>query len=284
MNISKYILFILSLIISEYSYSQNSSYTLLNDGIYPILKTDYPTAKSLLMNNMEDIDPSELVFILDNILAENDIETFKIISTYLMRERGWNFSIIDTNDTNFKLPILLEQIKTHDLVTWLIETSEINYPIWVKTHQRDLFIISEIKSLLFAEQEIQSYLYKYNKDTASIISTKMGLKHMHRLWELCVLNDSTLPNNFDNGIGTYYRLTNILGSNIYNKENFYTAWEILFPFIDKAYLDGKISSSIFYFYDIWCNNHFGYQYYGTLENVKISDEEGLLERRMRYSL
>ena len=284
MNITKYIFILFILINTSQAIAQNSSYDLLYEGIYPALETDYPTAKSLLLNNMEDIDPSELVLVLDNILEEDDIETFKTISTYLILERGWSFSIIDTNDTNFKLPILLEQIKTHDLVPWLIETSENNYPIWVKSHQKDLFILSEINTIVYASYEIRSYLRKFDKENTDSIISEMDIKHMYRLWELCILNDSMLPNNFDNGIGSYYKITNILGPNLFNKENFYPAWEIIFPFIDKAYLDGKISSNIFYSYDIWCNNHFGYQYYGTLEDVKVTDDEGLLERRMRYSL
>lgn len=56
--------------------------------------------------------------------------------------------------------------------------------------------------------------------------------------------------------------------------NIVEVWGLLFPFLEKAYLEGKISDNFFKHYDTYLYQYEGYQYYGTLgDDIPYKDNK-----------
>lgn len=270
-------------------HSQNNSYSLLNDSIYPRLDTSYNEAKILLLDNMKTIDPSELLLILDNVLVKGDTNTYKTIITYIIKEYGWNYLYIDTLDAISANNSLLREIRNNNLEEWTYNVSQEYYPHWVSKNILSLRFQKKISAILHSDQEIRRYL---PNDTNNICFdklynslTRLDYQHILEIVELCKVNNNLMLNNYDNGVGIYYNIQMVIWHNMKERENFHKTWDILLPYIENAYWAGKISNDIFKIYDTWSSFHYGYQFYGTLkESIEIKDKENYQKRKDKYKL
>ncbi|MCB9448533.1 MAG: hypothetical protein H6585_09345 [Flavobacteriales bacterium] len=121
-----------------------------------------------------------------------------------------------------------------------------------------------------------------SKNIASTIENN-DFENLLEIVRLCKMNNNELPTGYDFAIDTYSKIQMILWHNLKSKNNFQRAWEQLFPYLEKAYFDGKISNSFLYAYDKLSYVHFGYQYYGTI-SAPVKDEATLKERQQDYKL
>ena len=285
----KKFLLVLFAIASTYGYSQNTSYRLLHDSIYPKMDSLYPEARALLLGNMHIIDPSKLMLLLDDVLAAGDIETYKTIATYVIKERGWNYEYMDTLDNRKGFLSLFDKIRYYHLEEWTYNTSQKYYPIWLSKNTLNIRIQNEVKGIIHSDQKIRRFYSKdINEDCSEDINNKVmeiDFQHILEIVDLCEINNNLLPNNYDNGVGIGYNVQLIIWHNLKAKENFQRAWDALLPYIENTYLADKMSINISKTYDMWCHKHFGYQYYGTLgDSIEIKDKDTYLERKKKYKL
>ncbi len=241
------------------------------------------------ISNYSQMDPGFVILMLDDLLEAVKTDEYKRIAIYLMKERGWRYTEIDTITHLFINWKLNEQIKRSNLTGWMIDASQTHYTEWVQTHQKSLYIQNRIAAINYADQEIRQIIKRDTTDPNynfiySIVSD-FDFNHLLEIRSLCLLNDSMLPNNYDNGPSAYNKIGLILLHNFKNPDNIEKAWDKLYPFIEKTYRAGKIDNTIFVGYDQWLNFHFGYQYYGTLgDKVKVKDEAGLESRMKEFNL
>jgi hypothetical protein len=110
-------------------------------------------------------------------------------------------------------------------------------------------------------------------------------KNCHLVEELCKLNGNYLPNNFDNGIGTFNSISLLISHNLKQGTNIEYIRNKIFPYIEQAYLEGKVDADLFYAYDNRLNQYYGYQYYGTLpDSVPLLEKETFSERKSMLKL
>ena len=92
-------------------------------------------------------------------------------------------------------------------------------------------------------------------------------------------------NNFDNGIGTFNSISLFISHNLKQGTNIEYIRNKIFPYIEQAYLEGKVDADLFYAYDNRLNQYYGYQYYGTLpDSVPLLEKETFSERKSRLKL
>jgi len=173
-------------------------------------------------------------------------------------------------------------IKENGNCDWVVKQSQKLYPKWLKANYNDSYARTMIEILVAKDQE-DRVLYDYLKRPDSII-TILDLGRIFELRKLCE-RINTFPNDFDNGVGTYYRAQFLLAHSLKSADHFFQSWELLFPYLEKAYFDDKISGSFFKLYDTFHYRHFGTQYYGTLgKEVPVKDEYELNKRKLKYNL
>jgi hypothetical protein len=234
------------------------------------------------------IDPSEQLQFATLALTEGDVEFYKSEVKNLIRYHGYFFTYEDT----LRSPAMTEKLKSHNLVDWLVDETKLNYPLWVKENPEFFFrqqTILELKeantSRLYLAQLVD--FHKNNKDTIALEETLKYLREFdfNLLWKIVSISkDSGLPTNFNSGFSSYYAIQQIIMNNAYDEFNFKRTWHHIFPFLEKAYFDGQISNSFLKIYDKALEKHNGYQYYGTIDGVKVLEAEGLAERRKKFKL
>ncbi|MBS1646919.1 MAG: hypothetical protein JST67_06225 [Bacteroidetes bacterium] len=143
---------------------------------------------------------------------------------------------------------------------------------------------------LYDKDQLLSSFDAFSTDTSclqsKLFSTMIAQEDFRHLEEIVDLSKENggLPNGFEYTTDIYQKIQLILLHNLKTKENFLKAWGLIFPYLEKAYFDGKISYSFLYAYDVYSNMHFGYQYYGFLDKVPVKDNEELSERKKRYKI
>jgi len=175
----------------------------------------------------------------------------------------------------------------------LVKKSEVYYPQWVKKNPIGFLVQREVEKLFTIDQtRIYFYPMLYNNSelsdsmTINIIQKELDkLDYSNILAISSLAHKYGLPNNFDHGYNTYYRVTLLMLHSMSQEMNIKRVWVVLFPFLEQAYFDGKISYTFFYHYDKCLLKAIGYQYYGTMnDDVPNIDPENLKERKNKYSL
>ncbi|WP_066755535.1 hypothetical protein [Crocinitomix algicola] len=289
----KVFLKIVFILFSLYSYTQNQSYKIIYEEIYPKLNSDYQSAKEewLKMEAQYDsIDPAEQVLMSGYALMNNDITFFKRRIIPLMKYYGWNYSQeLDTMYSVVERSMLKRMIQEKNLITWVSKKSNKHYSKWKTNAPLYSLYRNKVDQIVFSDQEV---IRLFNEDTTltdncvfldSLIST-VHFYHIEEIIKLCKLNNGLLLNNFDNGIGIYNKLSFIIWHNLKIEVNFQKTWDALLPFIEKAYFQNKISYTLFMAYDKWSLYHYGNQYYGTINGKDIREEVTFPERKKKYRL
>lgn len=281
---------LICLLISTKVNSQNHSYTILYDQIYPLVYQDYVVGKNMYLEiaSSASIDPSERLQFATLALTEGDVDFYKTEVKDLIRYSGYFFTYEDT----LKSPAMTEKLKTHHLLDWLVSETNANYPLWIKENTEAYFIQSKL--LAMAEvNKTRSYYYKlidYCESKNDSLGKAEVLNYLRdldftQLYTIITFSKTHgLPTNFDAGYSSYYIFQKILINNAYDIFNFKRTWHHIFPHLEKAYFDGKISNSFLKIYDKALQQHFGHQYYGTIEGIEITDPDGLAERRKKFGL
>ena len=281
MKISK--LFLLFLM-PFYLFCQNPAYRLY-DSIYVIAETDYIKAKSMFqaIRKKYPIDPLLIGSFLAYSYDHKDYSFLKEEVSYLIKCHGFTMQGSKAAFNYYALFI------SGELSVWHKKTYHKYYPKWYKKNIDKMETIQAIDELhtqdqmlsKFAELAVDTFS-QASKNINSMIA-KEDYNHIAKIVELSKKNGG-LPNNFDHGAYTYQKIQGILWHNLKTPENFSKVWDLLFPYLEQAYLKGKISSEFFHIYDYFLNQYYGYQYYGFLANVPVKDKEGLAERKKRYKL
>lgn len=173
------------------------------------------------------------------------------------------------------------------MLVWTYNASQEYYPIWVKNNMEKLVFQEKFRAISHADQSIRSLL-TLAEDTAElkIISRMINQVDFNNLTEICNLSDENngvLLNDFDIGVAVYNNVAFILWHNLKSKENFQKSWDLILPYVEKAYFQNKIGSNPFKMYDIWSVNHNAYQYYGTLnDTIPVYDSLTLVKLRNKY--
>ncbi|MBK7128787.1 MAG: hypothetical protein IPM74_02250 [Crocinitomicaceae bacterium] len=272
-------------------FSQNKSYAVIYDTINVYLSdSNYNDAKRRfeLLLKEDIVDPAERLLFSRRALEFDDVNYFKAESIILMRDFGWHYSYQDTliEGTN------TEQIKKHGLVKWLVKKSEIYYPEWIKKNPTGYLVQEEVEKIL-AMDHTRIFFYHilygtavYDSTTTKCVQTELdNLDYSNILAIVSICQKYGLPNNFEHGYNTYYQITLLMLHSMSHEVNIKRVWSVLFPFLERAYFDGKISYTFFYLYDTCLFKATGYQYYGTMNiEIPIIDSDNVYERKKKYSL
>ena len=281
------IVFLISALIPK---AQNQGYQILHDSIQPIIETDYPRAKTLILKYESIIDPQELLLLLDEILSQGDIDFFKDRTQYLMINYGLNYSEIDLVESRLIPANLQAQISKIHLTQWMFEESSKHYSNWIKENSKSLWLRKKVYALKTADQTIRRFPSISEDSICDELihqqQVEIDFENLQSLAELCQINDGKMLNHFDNGLQIYYRAFGIIiWHNLNNEINFQKSWDLILPYVEAAYFEEKIDFTIFKMYDLCCKKHNDYQYYGTLDNsIPIHDLENYKQRREKYHL
>ena len=264
-------------------FAQNPSYKFFWDSIDPILITNYPKAKELFISleKKHEIDPNIKKFLAVKSLQKNDIEYFKITMQNLIEKQGYKYSKYDLSleskeSSEEKLSSLLKEKKMEN---WMFQQSDSLYPVWVKNNPKSFEVKKKIEELSILDQAMRVGFTDLDSVVWDVIAKK-DYASLKILLKLCDSN-GILPNDFDQGIGVYINWSFVFLHNIKSYQTF-EIWNEMFPYIEKTYLAGKITSDCFLMYDLTLAQFYGYQYYGFLKDVPIKDEEHLAERKKKY--
>lgn len=286
---------LLSLLFSFYCYSfgQNETYKVIYDSVYPLIeKNDYQNAKKTWEKYRLSInaDPSEQLLFLSFSLKNNDEKFYKKHIVDLMHLYGWSYKATDTLPENIYKSQLLQEIKQKRLVEWTIKKSNKYYTKWRNQHPYSIYFQDKMNQLVYADQSIRKYSSINSNDSIQNkllwdLEAQIDNENIEKIIELTKMNNGIIPNNFDNGYGTYFKINFIIWHSLKNPNTIQKTWDLLLPYIEKTYFAGKISYSLFMAYDKWIYQFFGYQYYGTLgENIPVKDSDLLEERKKKYDL
>lgn len=290
------------LLINSIVFSQNKSYQLFSDSILPLSESDYQLSKSLFQKLRKEyqFDPGLINGFLMISLENNDVKFFKKEIVKQIKTYGYYYDYSDTSGKALDNSLNL-LIKEHQLPSWLAKKSQKYYPIWLKHHPIAIEIEKQLSSAMLIDQFIrynsdfylsQKFKYeiiadsiKYNEYKKLIYENynKVDLQNIYTIRELYRLNGNYAINNFDNGLVN--EIVDFIIFHNLKEGNLDVPFQILFPFIEQAYLDGKINDKNFRTYDFYLNKHKGYQYYGTLgEEVPFENKEKSMEVIKRLNL
>jgi len=266
-------------------FTQNTTYDKC-DSIFGIAKTNYLKAKDLFISLDKKylVEPSQKISFLRYSFDNKDYIFLKEQIKILIEKNGFSIQQVNLNSYNF-----YSTLASGELSEWYKDTFKNYYPIWLKKNIGKMEAIKIIDNLYIQDQLLSSF-DKFSTDSSCLQSKQFStmiaqedFQHLEEIVDLSKKNGG-LPNGFEYTTDIYQKIQLILLHNLKTKENFSKAWALIFPYLEKAYFDGKISYSFLYAYDAYSNMHFGHQYYGFLDKVPVKDSEGLSERKKRYKL
>lgn len=275
--------------------AQNESYQLFGDSVlYRIETDDYFVLKKRFLDieSQYKIDPSN-EFLFLGLSVQNDDERFyKKRIKKLIKNNGLTYDFKDTLVENQKT-IFLKEIYAKEKVAWLVKTSRKLHPKWVKRNPVAAEVKHEVEALAEMDQlavrMLTPYAVKRNipdsiKLELKTTLYKVGAQNINKLLSICE-RIGTFPNNFDYGLGSYYKIAVLIDHNLEAESNFRDTWEKLFPYLEKAYLEGKIDHFFLMSYDMHSSYHFGTQRFGFApETIPVEEPEGFEERKAKYGL
>lgn len=298
----RYWYIVLILIFHNSSFCQNQSYQLYEDSIFPILEMgDYNLAKKKLLDYEKTMkfDPVYKLSFLEFSLTNKDIMYFKKEISYLIKNHGYYYNFSDTIGESLSIPINWS-IRENGLAPWVSKTCQKLYPKWVKKHTEDVRYLNKLDQLRTADQQIRKSSFTLFPSVLNHTSDSVVIKSFTRTYDslicvidlenviaiknICLKNGGNLPTNFDSGFSISKKISLIITHNLKKGKNLKKTWEYLYYYVEKAYLEGKISSLLLYEYDYYLNSHFGYQYYGFLEDVPVIEPETFNERKIKFGL
>lgn len=217
-----------------------------------------------------------------------------------MKGYGYYYTLSDMKGLAMRSK-LNQEIYDNDLSVWVANQNEKLYNKWVKKHpeaiktyellgrlhSRDQLIrgVSFHLFPFFESLDCDTNFFESFKEEYDSLLALTDFDNIVMIQSACIENNFEMINNFDNGYSTSKKVSLVISHNLKEGVNLEQTWERLFPYIEKAYLKGKISGDLFYAYDFSLQKHFGCQYYGTLgSDVPIKSPETFGERKSRLNL
>lgn len=149
--------------------------------------------------------------------------------------------------------------------------------IW-KEYSSDMLEINE-QIIKFQHNERETYQTHDRNDSIGF------LKRINEIFDDLILicqKQNGLPNSFDNKFifDISMSIFHILST---DNHTLIDKWNRIFPFIEKSFLEGKISNSYFFQYDRLLYMGLKKQYFGTFgSKVSIIDSQNVEERKKKY--
>jgi hypothetical protein len=267
--------------------AQNPSYFLMHKNV--LSNENYEDAKShyIEFSAKYSIDPAQTYLFLYKSLSNNDISFFKKKMSQLIIESGKKYTQIDSVQ-EIDNGEFIQLMQSKGLIEWAIQTSTKNHLNWVKKNYEVLPLIElgiKLNAVNYSLKKFQ-HTFNFNPDEINFndsVYNSLQFKNIEELAKFCEVFN-TYPNSFDHGLTYASNFDQILLQNLKIKANFFKTWELLSPYIEKKYLEGKLSFMKFVYYDQMSVRHFGYQFYGTLENVECFDIQTTNTLRERLQL
>lgn len=263
------------------SFSQNLTYKLYSDSIYPLTENNYTDAKKKFIEFKKQFlfDPTIDLLFLESSLRHNDIDYFKLAMPNLVKNHGYKFNRTDTlrylqNDFN-------DLVYEKGLCDWLIQLCDELYPEWIKKNPSQYELKIRIEKLRIIDQTRADYYLLYDScSLAPEFLKRLDYEIFAKLLMICKENGNRVPNTYDLGFDCGWSL--ILLHNL-REENMFEIWNLILPYIENAYFEHKIGDGLFKLFDELLQRQRGYQYYGFIEAVPIYDEENLMKRKSKYN-
>lgn len=277
-------------ILSLSSFSQNPSFKIISDSIYPLIQSnEYDKAKQIWRATEKEftVDQQEKYLFLLSALRNNDLKFFRKEMTSLMKESGYFLSVMDTSSNYGDNTVNLFREK--GVLEWVVKKSNKYYPKWIVSNPIAHYAKQRSDFFIFRDQ---NFIRGIPPECDTSIHCKE--KHQEYYTQFAMMSASDLAtffieiggvaNNIDHGVDVYYPLLVVIHHILEtSEESMEYAWTLLLPYFEKAYFDGKIGSDIFYIYDEALFQHTGYQYYGQYGEAPILDQEGFEGRVRKYN-
>lgn len=282
-------------------WAQLGSHDVFNTKVYQLADEDYHTALSNYNELRRDFefDPSDRYYFLEKVLLNKDLKHYKKIVKVLIRNYGFEYNQFDTLNAG-RIDLVKDLIVKEGMAKWTLKQSKRLHPKWVRKHADATYYYDEMARIHTRDQLIRrstSFLWKGLMDYPETIDSvtrsnlmdqqieladKIDLENIIRIQNLCVRNAFRLPSDFDTAWGCSGLITFVLFHNFKEKKNGGEAFERLYPYIEVAFLEGRINSYSLELYDNFLFEQEGIQYYGTRgKEVNFKDTGELDDRVLR---
>lgn len=253
--------------------AQNSTYKK-----YSQLKLDYKlNSDDTIYNQNEElliqldlIDPNILISLVNSFKYINDTFTYDKLLLKLKADYG-------LQKATSGLSFLGSDLKGKD------QQIELQY-IQKKLTPEIYFVRERIEELFTKDQNFRGLVHLGKCDTSNLYKEwdRLDFLNIESLYYLCK-KLKKFPNNFEFGL-TAAKLQLIISHNLRSRSNIIRTWNLIGIFIEEAYLNGKISDDYFKVYDECLYKSFGYQYYGTLSDIRAEVTPEILARKLKFKL
>lgn len=254
----------------------------MNDSVFNLLefnKYDLAKEKYLSISKKFKIDPDYQLFFLKYSLINNDLKFFKKNIKILIKNYGLHINETDSlvEDDRYTF---LTHCNNIQIKNWLYKTSLKKHKVWIfknsKSHNISLLLKNAIEKdrlvrvitfTLYPKITIlDSISFQTVKNSYDLSINEVDTKNFLLIKELIKVNNNEIPNNFDNGIGIFGKISLIICHNLKRGINIENITKHIYPSLEKAYLQNKISEEMFYILDQKLYLYYGYQCYGTLSD------------------
>lgn len=255
----------------NFCFSQNLRDKIIKDSILPILNSDLifnSTNYNNVKKNIEQLNKDygfevELKKrLIEKSFLIGDITFFKNQLTILTKNHGFNVAYMNESETYYS------SIMTGDLSKWFKKMYLKNHTIWLKNNfekQIDLKKINEINS----KDKTLASLYVKVKSIPDLDTLQLNkvIEYFNEKYfeNIQVLNTISEKNKFLPNEKNYAIIQNSYNNVLIHNfiENLNETWNLLFPYLKKAYLNNEIDYVVFKNYDFYCYLKNGYQEFNS---------------------
>ena len=129
------------------------------------------------------------------------------------------------------------------------------------------------------------YYQAYHSNNRDSVYLPILYKLMEEYIDIC-REQGYVPNSFDNNWDdqSNYMVVFLHLASTHKSIARLNIWEYSLPYFISTFKAGKITNEFCYFYDLNLKSELGVQYFGTLKNVPIKDEETIEQRKIEYDI
>lgn len=200
----------------------------------------------------------------------NDTLSFKSDLSTLVKEFGFKIDLLSGDE------IYYNAIIDGELSIWFKEMYLKNHLIWLNENFNKLKDIRKLNEVNVKDQVISRLASKLLsiklnvKDSVDVFSTinNINLENINDVYEISKKHDVYINSKkfpiIQNG------LNNVLVHNLRDNTNY--TWNLLYPYIKKAYVNNEVDNVIFQSYDFYCFLKNGYQEFNSYIIEQIPEQ------------
>jgi len=291
-------LFLFLILLSQILRAQNKSYQLCDSAIM-LMHTGnnvmeggkYKQGLALWnsINKTYLVNPEKKTYFLDIAWRNKDIESFKETLENLVRDDGFEMNDLEKHHQ------LYDELKANRVMwDWLNSVYEKNHKLYLSKYADNLWLVQKCRDYVFINEKIIFDVvnaFRWGGANDESQQRKVDSIQQQLSWNVFVdlfeisSQLKHLPNNFDcHHFSVNSNVANVLSANLSNNYKIEEKWLLIRPYLESAFTEGKIAPlSYLYYCDLYSNNAFGYQIYGTITynrngeklTVPIKDEESV---------